>query len=145
MYVYTPWQQDHRMQLIMDESTHTHVHAHTHTHWSSKEGHTSPHRNSVSHVSHRLCLQQAHCALLCLPSSISLRLSRAQLWNFPSKQLVNDGAPSCIFKHLTGIFHCAVSAQCSHKSHTLKPLFLYLMFPFFDKSQQCSYFVFTLQ
>lgn len=36
-------------------------------------------------------------------------ISLTPVWNFPSKHLVNDGALPCIFKHLTGMFHCAVS------------------------------------
>lgn len=101
LYVWTLWVgYYHQTQLIIDEDTHARAT------WRSEEGGPMA-WNSLSP-------SYAHCTLLCLFSH-SHPISLTPVWNFPSKQLVNDGALSCIFKHLTGIFHCTVSALRSHK------------------------------
>lgn len=62
-----------------------------------------------------LSIMYTYCALFCLFLSHPLLISLTLMWNFPSKRLVNDGATSCIFKCLTGIFHWAGSTLRSHK------------------------------
>lgn len=63
------------------------------------------------------------CLLTC-SSYLSLRCG-----TFHLKHLVNDGALSCIFKHLTGICHWAVTALWSHK--------LTHLYTFWKSQQHC--------
>ena len=95
---------------------------HTHTDiWHTAEEGGPVAETEISCASSFLChtnllsVPYTYCALLCLFLSHPLLISLTPMWNFPSKRLVNDGAISCIFKRLTGIFHWAGSTLRSRK------------------------------